>query len=129
MLVFEFKTYTIPINTILFVLAEGFSFQALRINSTANGTLLHFAATGRFLLRFLGLIMLLLLWILWLLLGNDKSALNALDFANILPRRFVLKPELFKSTKIPTVTYLLSDRLATIKLFLTKLLVVNKIKL
>jgi len=33
--------------------------------------------------------MLLLLWILWLLLGKDKSALNALDFADILPRRFV----------------------------------------
>jgi hypothetical protein len=31
----------------------------------------------------------LLLWILWLLLGNDKSALNALAFADILQTRFV----------------------------------------
>jgi hypothetical protein len=33
--------------------------------------------------------MLLLLWILWLLLGKDKSALNALAFADILQTRFV----------------------------------------
>jgi hypothetical protein len=33
--------------------------------------------------------MLLLLWIWWLLLGNDKNAFNALAFADILPRRFV----------------------------------------
>jgi hypothetical protein len=33
--------------------------------------------------------MLLLLGILWLLLGNYKSALNALAFADILPTRFV----------------------------------------
>jgi len=32
--------------TDLFVLAEGLSFEALQINSTANGTLLQFAATG-----------------------------------------------------------------------------------
>jgi hypothetical protein len=40
------KPTTRPINTILFVLAEGLSFEALRINSAANGTLLQFAATG-----------------------------------------------------------------------------------
>jgi hypothetical protein len=33
--------------------------------------------------------MLLLLWILWLLLGKDKSAFNALAFADILQTRFV----------------------------------------
>ena len=33
------------VGTDLFVLAEGLSFEALRINSTANGTLLQFAAT------------------------------------------------------------------------------------
>jgi hypothetical protein len=33
--------------------------------------------------------MLLLLWIFWLFIGNDKSALNALAFADILPTRFV----------------------------------------
>jgi hypothetical protein len=33
--------------------------------------------------------MLLLLWILWLLLGNDKTAFNSLVFADILPTRFV----------------------------------------
>jgi hypothetical protein len=33
--------------------------------------------------------MLLLLWILSLLLGNDKSALNAVVFADILATRFV----------------------------------------
>jgi hypothetical protein len=65
------------------------SFDALRINSTANGTLLQFAATGEVLAQVFGAIMLLLLWILWLLLGNDKSALNALAFADILQTRFV----------------------------------------
>jgi hypothetical protein len=72
-----------------FVLAEGLSFEALRINSTAKGTLLQFAATGEVLAQVFGLIILLLLWILLLLLGNDKSALNALDFADILQSRFV----------------------------------------
>jgi len=33
--------------------------------------------------------MLLLLGILWLLLGNDKSVFNALAFADILQTRFV----------------------------------------
>ena len=37
------------VGTDLFVLAEGLSFEALRINSTANGTLLQFAATGEVL--------------------------------------------------------------------------------
>jgi hypothetical protein len=60
--------------------------------------------------------MLLLLWILWLLLGNDKSALNPLAFADILQTRFVEKAEVFKLTKITLVTYLISYRLATIKL-------------
>ena len=60
------------------------------------------------------------------MLGNDKSALNALAFADILPRRFVEKLEVFKSTKIPIVTYLISDRLATIKWVLSKLVILNK---
>jgi len=77
------------VGTDKFVLAEGLSFEVLRINSTANGTLLQFAATGEVLAQVLGPIMLLLLWILWLLLGNDKSALNVLVVADILPRRFV----------------------------------------
>jgi hypothetical protein len=34
------------VGTDLFVLAEGLSFEALRINSTAKGTLLQFSATG-----------------------------------------------------------------------------------
>ena len=34
------------VGTDKFVLAEGLSFEALRINSTANGTLLQFAANG-----------------------------------------------------------------------------------
>jgi len=37
------------VGTDKFVLAEGLSFEALRINSTANGTLLKFAATGEVL--------------------------------------------------------------------------------
>jgi len=37
------------VGTDKFVLAEGLSFEALRINSTANGTLLQFAATGEVL--------------------------------------------------------------------------------
>jgi len=69
---------TRPINTILFFLPEGLSFEVLQINSTANGTLMQFAATGEVLAQLLGLIMLLFLWILWLLLGNEKSAFNAL---------------------------------------------------
>lgn len=73
----------------LFVLAEGLSFEVLRIHSTANGTLMQFDATGEVFAQVLGLIMLLLLWILWLLLGKDKSAFTALAFADILPRRFV----------------------------------------
>ena len=64
--------------------------------------------------------MLLLLWILWLLLGNDQSALSALAFADFLPTRFVLKAEVFKLTKITLVTYLISDRLATIKMVLSE---------
>jgi len=70
--------------------------------------------------------MLLLLWILWLLLGNDKIAFNALVLVDILPRRFVEKAEVFKSTKIPLVTYFRSDSLATIKWVLSKLLILNK---
>ena len=77
------------VGTDLFFLAEGLSFEALRINSTANGTLLQFAATGEVLAQVFGAIMLLLVWILWLFLGNDKSALNALAFADILQTRFV----------------------------------------
>jgi len=38
----------------LFVLAEGLSFEALRINSTANGTLLQFAASGEVLAQVFG---------------------------------------------------------------------------
>jgi hypothetical protein len=34
------------VGTDKFVLAEGLSFEALRINSTANGTVLQFAAIG-----------------------------------------------------------------------------------
>jgi hypothetical protein len=45
---------TRPINTILFVLAEGLSLDALRINSAANGTLLQFAATGEVLAQVFG---------------------------------------------------------------------------
>ncbi len=37
-----------------FVLADGLSFEALRINSTANGTLLQFAATGEVLAQVFG---------------------------------------------------------------------------
>ena len=37
------------VGTDKFVLTEGLSFEALRINSTANGTLLQFAATGEVL--------------------------------------------------------------------------------
>ena len=37
------------VGTDKFVLAEGLSFEALRINSTANGTVLQFAATGEVL--------------------------------------------------------------------------------
>ncbi len=51
MLFFELKTYD---NTILFVLAEGLSFEALRINSAANATLLQFAATGKVLAQVFG---------------------------------------------------------------------------
>jgi hypothetical protein len=42
------------VGTDLFVLAEGLSFEALRINSTANGTLLQFAATGEVLPQVVG---------------------------------------------------------------------------
>ena len=42
------------VGTDLFVLAEGLSFEALRINSTANGTLLQFAATGAVLAQVFG---------------------------------------------------------------------------
>jgi len=42
------------IGTDLFFLAEGLSFEALRINSTANGTLLQFAATGEFFAQVFG---------------------------------------------------------------------------
>ena len=73
--------------------------------------------------------MLLLLGILWLLLGNDKSALNALAFADILQTRFVEKAEVFKSTKITLLTYLISDRLDTKTLVLSKLFILIKIKL
>ena len=77
----------------------------------------------------MGLIMLLLLWILWLLLGNDKSAFNALVFADILPMHFVLKAEVFKLSKITFVTYLIFDGLATIKLILKELFIMIEIKL
>ena len=42
------------VGTDLFVLAEGLSFEALRINSTANGTLLQLAATGEVLAQVFG---------------------------------------------------------------------------
>ena len=42
------------VGTDLFVLAEGLSFEALRINSTANGTLLQFAASGEVLAQVFG---------------------------------------------------------------------------
>jgi hypothetical protein len=42
------------VGTDLFVLAEGLSFEALRINSTANGTLLQFAATGEVVAQVFG---------------------------------------------------------------------------
>jgi hypothetical protein len=48
------KYTTKPINTILFVLAKGLSFEVWRINSTANGTLLQFAATGEVLAQVFG---------------------------------------------------------------------------
>ena len=42
------------VGTDLCVLAEGLSLEALRINSTANGTLLQFAATGEVLAQVFG---------------------------------------------------------------------------
>jgi hypothetical protein len=42
------------VGTDLFVLAEGLSFEALRINLTANGTLLEFTATGEILAQAFG---------------------------------------------------------------------------
>ena len=42
------------VGTDKFVLADGLSFEALRINSTANGTLLQFAATGEVLVQVFG---------------------------------------------------------------------------
>ncbi len=42
------------VGTDKFVLAEGLSFETLRINSTANGTLLQFAATGEVLAQVFG---------------------------------------------------------------------------
>ncbi len=42
------------VGTDLFVLAEGLSFEALQINSTANGTLLQFAATREVLAQVFG---------------------------------------------------------------------------
>jgi hypothetical protein len=77
------------VGTDLFVLAEGLSFEALRINSTAKATLLQFAADGEVLAQVFGANNAITSLILWLLLGNDKSALNALVFADILPTRFV----------------------------------------
>jgi len=41
--------FNFSVGTDKFVLPEGLSFEALRINSTANGTLLQFAATGEVL--------------------------------------------------------------------------------
>jgi hypothetical protein len=70
------------VGTDLFVLAEGLSFEIWRIDSTANGTLLQFAATGDVLVQVFGLMILLLLWIFLVLLGKDKSALNTLSFAD-----------------------------------------------
>ena len=89
MLVFEFKTYDNTNQYHPLFLAEGLSFDVLRINSTANGTLMQFAATWEVFAQALGLVMLLLFWIGLLLLVNYKSALNALDFSDILSRRFV----------------------------------------
>ena len=42
------------VETDKFVLAEGLSFDSLQINSTANGTLLQFAATGEVLAQVFG---------------------------------------------------------------------------
>ena len=42
------------VGTDLFALAEGLSFEALRINSTANGTLRQFAATGEVFVQVFG---------------------------------------------------------------------------
>ena len=42
------------VGTDLFVLAEGLSFEALQINSTANGTLRQFAATMEVLAQVFG---------------------------------------------------------------------------
>ncbi|WP_445249664.1 hypothetical protein [Microcoleus sp. OTE_8_concoct_300] len=42
------------LGTDLFVLAEGLSLEALRINSTANGTILQLAATGEVLAQVFG---------------------------------------------------------------------------
>ena len=63
------------VGTDKFVLAEGLSFEALRINSTANGTLLQFAATGEVLAQVFGLIILLLLWIFSVLLRKSRLIL------------------------------------------------------
>jgi hypothetical protein len=40
--------FNFSVGTDLFVLAEGLSFEALRINSAAKGRVLQFAATGEF---------------------------------------------------------------------------------
>ncbi len=42
------------VGTDLFALAEGLSFEALRINSTAKATLLQFAADGEVLAQVFG---------------------------------------------------------------------------
>jgi hypothetical protein len=113
------------VGTDLFVLAEGLSFEALRINSTANGTLLQFAATGEVLAEVFGLIMLLLFWILWLLLSNDKSAFNSLVFADILQGALFKKPR-FLNLLNPARNLFYIRPLSYIKWVLSKLLILKK---
>jgi hypothetical protein len=55
------------VGTDLFVLAEALSFEALRINSKANGTLLQFAATGEVLAQVFG----------------ANNAITSLDFVGV----------------------------------------------
>jgi len=57
------------VETDKFVLAEGLSFDALRINSTANGTLLQLAATGEVLAEVFG----------------ANNTITALDFLSLAP--------------------------------------------
>ena len=61
--------FNFSVGTDKFFLAEGLSFEALRINSTANGTLLQFAATGEVLAEVFG----------------ANNTITALDFLSLAP--------------------------------------------